>query len=130
MSTDIKAGIPVERVAKSRIPEVNFNHLPFGTIFSDHMLIADCDHGKWGEARIVPYGPMSCTPALSSLHYGQSIFEGQKAFRQKDDSVVLFRIKDNLARMQRSAERLAMPPLDEAIFLEGITELVRQDREW
>jgi branched-chain amino acid aminotransferase len=125
-----KLDITVQRVAKSRVTEVDFANLPFGTIFSDHMLVADWKSGKWDEPRIVPFGPMPLSPAASALHYGQSIFEGFKAFRLKDGGVALFRVADNLARMQRSAQRLAMPELDTPAFIDGIIELVRQDREW
>lgn len=125
-----KLEIAVQRVTKSRITEVDFGNLPFGAIFSDHMLLADYAKGKWDEPRIVPYGPMSMTPAASALHYGQAIFEGFKAFRQRDGGVVIFRIADNMARMQRSAARMAMPELDTQAFTDGIVELVRQDREW
>ena len=94
------------------------------------MFIADYAAGKWSEPRIAPYGPISLSPAASALHYGQSIFEGFKAFRQHDGGIALFRVADNLARMQRSAQRLAMPELNAAAFLEGIVELVRIDSEW
>jgi branched-chain amino acid aminotransferase len=122
--------ISVQRVTKSRVSEVDFANLPFGTIFADHMLTADYSNGKWAEPQIVPYAPITISPAASALHYGQSIFEGFKAFRQQDGGVALFRVADNLARMQRSAQRLAMPPLNTDAFLEGIVELVRQDRDW
>ena len=125
-----KLEIAVQRVAKSRITEVDFGNLPFGTIFSDHMLVADYAKGEWDEPRVVPFGPMPLSPAASALHYGQSIFEGFKAFRLNDGNVALFRVADNLARMQRSAARLAMPELDAPAFIHGIVELVRQDREW
>src|SRR5262249_21888170 len=125
-----KLEIAVQRAAKSRITEVDFGNLIFGAVFSDHMLVADYANGKWDEPRVVPYGPMSMTPAASAFHHGQSIFEGFKAFRQNDGGVVLFRIADNMARMQRSAARLAMPELDTAAFIDGIVELVRLDRDW
>jgi branched-chain amino acid aminotransferase len=122
--------ISVQRVTKSRVSEIDFGNLPFGTIFADHMLTAEYSNGKWAEPQIVPYGPITISPAASALHYGQSIFEGFKAFRQQGGGVALFRVADNLARMQRSAQRLAMPPIDAPAFLEGIVELVRQDRDW
>src|SRR5215470_5530244 len=125
-----KLEIAVQRAAKSRITEVDFGNLIFGAVFSDHMLVADYENNKWGEPCVLPYGPMSMTPAASALHHGQSIFEGFEAFRQNDGGVVLFRIADNMARMQRSAARLAMPELDTAAFIDGIAELVRLDRDW
>ena len=118
-------GISVERVHTSRVHSVDFDKLPFGSIFSDHMLIADYGNGQWSAPQIVPYGPMSLAPSASALHYGQSIFEGFKAFRQQDGGVALFRVRDNLARFNRSAKRLAMPPFSEPYFIDGIAELVR-----
>jgi branched-chain amino acid aminotransferase len=124
------AAISVERIKKSRVSEVAFSNLPFGTVFSDHMLVADYSSGQWAAPRILPYGPISIAPAASALHYGQSIFEGFKAFRQQDGGIAIFRISDNLVRMQRSAQRLAMPEMNTAALLDGIVELVRLDRDW
>src|SRR5260370_40029761 len=94
------------------------------------MLVADYGNGQWSAPQIVPYGPMSLAPSASALHYGQSIFEGVKAFRLQDDGVALFRIRDNLARFNRSAWRLAMPLLSEPAFVDGIADLVRVDQQW
>ena len=122
--------IAVTRVAKSRLTEELRENSPFGTNYSDHMFVADCRKGEWQDARVVPYGPMSLSPALTALHYGQSLFEGFKAHRMPDAKVGLFRPMANHARLNRSAERLAMPEVPEALFINGLLELIRTDRDW
>src|SRR5687767_15978574 len=83
--------IAVERIKKSRIDEVDFNNLEFGKHISDHMLVVDYDNGKWGAPAIVPFGDLKFSPAMLSIHYGQSVFEGMKAFRTKDGEINIFR---------------------------------------
>jgi branched-chain amino acid aminotransferase len=122
--------IQIMRVTKSRLTEPARENSEFGALFSDHMFVADCDTGAWGEPQIVPYGPMPLPPALSALHYGQSVFEGLKAHRTPDGRIALFRPKENQARLNRSAARLAMPEVPASLFLDGVTELVRLDRDW
>jgi branched-chain amino acid aminotransferase len=122
--------IPVTRVEKSRIQEVDFNNIPFGRIFSDHMFLAEYSEGSWKNPRIVPYGNLAVSPAISALHYGQSIFEGLKAFRTVDNKVTIFRPVDNLRRMQRSADRMCMPPITEELFIEGLRQLIELDAAW
>ena len=105
--------------------------LGFGKYFADHMLVLEYEAPRgWGEPRIVPYGPLSLDPAASVLHYGQAMFEGQKAFRQADGRVALFRIDDNLRRLASGAPRLSMPVPDLGIVREAITALVSADRDW
>lgn len=103
----------------------------FGTYFTDHMVMIDWTVDKgWHDARVVPYGPLSLDPATSVFHYGQAIFEGVKAYRQPDGSIATFRPDQNAARMQRSAERLAMPQLPEEDFINSLKELIKVDHEW
>ena len=84
--------------------------LVFGKAMTDHMLIIDYDEGQgWHDARIIPYGPLQIDPAAKVLHYGEEIFEGLKAYRTADGSIQLFRIRDNIDRMNKSADRLCMP---------------------
>jgi len=125
-----KAAFPIEHVEKSRLSGVDFAKLPFGSVFSDHMLCAEYRDEHWEEPCIVPYGPLELPPSISGLHYGQAIFEGFKAHRLANKGIALFRPRDNFARFNRSAERLAMPQIPESLFLDGIAELVRLDREW
>ena len=103
----------------------------FGTHFTDHMVTIDWDEdGGWRDAKVVPYGPFQLDPAAAVLHYGQEIFEGLKAFRHEDGSVWSFRPEGNAARMQRSSQRLALPVLPEADFIESIRQLVSIDEAW
>ena len=122
--------ITLVRVSQSRLTEEVREKSVFGTAFSDHMLFAQYHNGGWCEPQIVPYGPIPLAPSISALHYGQSLFEGFKAHRIPDDGVALFRPRDNFVRLNRSAKRLAMPEVPESIFIEGIAELVRVDRDW
>jgi branched-chain amino acid aminotransferase len=103
----------------------------FGLHFTDHMVVIDWSVEQgWHDARVQPYGPLTLDPASSVLHYAQEIFEGLKAYRHADGSVWGFRATSNAARMQRSAKRLALPPLPEAEFLESIKQLVKVDHDW
>jgi branched-chain amino acid aminotransferase len=122
--------ITTERVAKSRLSTVDFDHIPFGKIFADHMLVADYKDGAWGEPKIMPYGEISFAPAMSALHYGQSIFEGLKAYKNQRGEPVLFRPRENWMRMNHSAERMCMPHVPEEIFMDGLTALVDLDQGW
>jgi branched-chain amino acid aminotransferase len=122
--------LSITRTPESRLSEALRENAEFGSVFSDHMFVAEYDNDKWNERRIVPYGPMPLPPSTSSLHYGQSIFEGFKAHRTTDGGIALFRPRDNCARLNRSAARLAMPEVPEDLVLDGVAELVRLDREW
>ena len=107
------------------------DQLGFGSIFTDHMFLMDYSAGKgWHDARIVPYGPISLSPAASVLHYGTEVFEGLKAYRRPDGGVQLFRPWENVARLNRSCERLGLPQLDPDDALQAIKEIVRVDQRW
>ena len=114
----------------SRIESSKGADVPFGSVFSDHQFRMDYADGKWSTGVIEPYGPMMMGPASMVLHYGQAIFEGMKAFRQPDGSVALFRPSENIRRFNKSAQRMCMPQVDEALFLSALTELVKVDRAW
>lgn len=120
----------VERVNKSRLSEVDLDNIPFGREFTDHMFVMDYKDGKWQEGKIMPFQNMSLHPATSALHYGQSFFEGMKAEMGPDGSPILFRPEMNLRRMNKTADRLAMPNLQEAEFVEWLKELVSLDKAW
>ncbi len=122
--------IKINKAAATRIGEVDFTNIVFGQQFSDHMLVAKCSNGKWGPAEIKAYGNLSLSPATTALHYGQSIFEGLKAFKSPDGEALLFRIQDNCARLARSAKRMCMPQVPEDLFVDGIKALVDIDRAW
>ena len=122
--------ISITRVSQSRLTEALRENSEFGCTFCDHMFVADWESGSWKQPRIVPFAPISFSPALTPFHYGQAIFEGFKAHRIPNGGVALFRPRENFTRLNRSAARLAMPEIPESLFLEGVKELVRLDRDW
>jgi branched-chain amino acid aminotransferase len=122
--------IPVQRTSTSRLPEVDFGNLPFGKVYTDHMVVADFRNGEWDNLKIVPYAPVTMSPAAPVLHYGQSIFEGMKGYRNASNEALVFRPKDNWLRFNRSAERMCMPLLPEEIFTGGLQKLIDIDRNW
>ncbi|GAB3537983.1 branched-chain amino acid aminotransferase [Pontibacter brevis] len=122
--------IPTERVQESRISKVDFDNLQFGKTFSDHMFVVDYKDGAWQNPQVLPYGNMSLSPATSSLHYGQALFEGMKAYRDQNGDILLFRPLANHKRLNTSAERLCMPELPEELFMQGLTQLLRVDSDW
>ncbi|MEV0593989.1 branched-chain amino acid aminotransferase [Nonomuraea cavernae] len=103
----------------------------FGQVFTDHMISIDYTDGEgWHDARLEPYGPLSLDPATAVLHYAQELFEGLKAYRQSNGSIVTFRPYANAARFNLSAQRMAMPELPEETFVESLELLVQTDRDW
>ena len=122
--------IIVREIKKSRINEVDFSKLEFGKYVSDHMLICDYYDGEWQSPQVVPFANLSLSPTTLALHYGQSVFEGMKAFRMKDGSINIFRIDKHYDRLVKSLERMCMQvPLKE-IFMKGMMELVATDNAW
>jgi branched-chain amino acid aminotransferase len=122
--------ISINSVKQSRIEQVDFTNLPFGKVFSDHMLVADYALGKWSDPKILPFGKFEISPSMTALHHGQSIFEGMKAYWGKSDKPLLFRPKDNFRRLNLSANRMCMPEIDELLFMEGLMTLVKLDQNW
>jgi branched-chain amino acid aminotransferase len=122
--------IQITRAEKSRITEFDPNNIVFGSLFTDHMLVADCIDGVWQTPQILPYGDINYNPALATLHYGQSIFEGMKAFKNEAGEVLMFRPLENFKRFNISAERMCMAQVPEEIFIGGLEELLRIDAEW
>lgn len=103
----------------------------FGKNFTDHMVTIEWTEDRgWHDARVRPYGTIPMDPATTVFHYGQAIFEGIKAYRQEDGSIATFRPEENAKRMQRSAERMAMPQLPEEDFIEAVRQLVEVDQAW
>ena len=123
--------IAVQPVENSRVASVDWENLGFGRLFSDHMFVVDYTEDEgWQDARIVPYDNFQFAPSLSSLHYGQSIFEGMKAFRNQDRKLVLFRPDAHCARFNRSAKRMCMPEIPEEIFMDGLKQVLALDKNW
>ena len=105
--------------------------LGFGSIFTDHMFVMNYDEGQgWHDPRIVPYGPIELDPAAMCLHYGQEVFEGMKAYKTADGRALLFRPEKNMARLNRSNERLCIPLVDEAFCVEALKKLVGIEKDW
>lgn len=122
--------ITVRKVTESRLRQVDFNHIDFGKVYSDHMFIADYYSGQWQDFRIEPYDMLSFTPGSAILHYGQSVFEGLKAYRSVNDEILVFRPMDNFLRLNLSAVRMCIPEIAEELFMDGLTELLRLDQNW
>ncbi len=124
------AQIKIQKTANSRINQIDFNKLVFGKAFSDHMFVVDYADGEWKTPEIIPFGDMAFNPTLFAIHYGQSVFEGLKAFRFEDGSINVFRPEEHAKRLNISAERLCMPSFPEELFLEGLETLLKLDKEW
>lgn len=124
------SSFPTTRTSKSRIKEVDFENLKFGKYFADHMFVVDYANGQWGQGAIMPYGPWSFDPSMAALHYGQAIFEGQKAYRTKQGGIQIFRPYANFERFNQSAIRMSMPEVPEELFIGGMVQLIQLDREW
>ncbi len=122
--------INIESIGTSRLSQVDFNHIDFGKVYSDHMFIADYYNGKWQNFRIEPYDMLSFTPGSAILHYGQSVFEGMKAYKSITGDVLVFRPEKNFQRINKSAERMCIPQISEEIFMNGLTELLHIDKNW
>ena len=130
MEQTLTMKIKVTKTGQSKINEVDFDNLPFGSVFSDHMLVCDYKNGAWGAPEIIPYQPIILDPAAKIFHYGQSIFEGMKAYKDENGDMFLFRPMDNCKRLNISAKRLAIPELPEAYFMEGLKTLLEVDKNW
>lgn len=123
------SSIKITKTTNSRINDVDFDNIPFGKVFSDHMFVMDYADGKWQNFEIKPFQNLSFSPAMSSLHYGQSIFEGMKAYR-RDEKVYTFRAKDNFERLNKSAERMCMPHIPNDFVMKALKELLKVDAKW
>ncbi|MCF6306344.1 MAG: branched-chain amino acid aminotransferase [Flavobacteriaceae bacterium] len=122
--------IKITKTEHSTLNELDFDNIPLGKIFTDHMFICDYENGTWNNPRIIPMQTIATHPATMALHYGQAIFEGMKATLNAAGEPLLFRPNKNAARLNTSAVRMGMPELPEEIFAEGLKQLVSLDREW
>lgn len=122
--------IKVTPTSASRINQVDWDNLPFGRVFSDHMLVMDYKDGAWQDAEIVPFGPIEMHPAMSAIHYGQSIFEGMKANKTENGEIIIFRPDMNAKRFIESSERMCMPVIPEDIFVELVRKAVEVEADW
>lgn len=127
---DAALDISLTKTKQSRLAEVDFSNIGFGKHYSDHMFVADYKGGEWTNLSIIPYGDIALSPANSALHYGQSIFEGLKAYKNNADEIVLFRPDRNWDRMNKSAERMMMAQLPKEVFMDGLKQLLQLDANW
>ncbi|NML23045.1 branched-chain amino acid aminotransferase [Pseudoflavitalea sp. G-6-1-2] len=122
--------IPVTKIERSKLNDTPLENIPFGKYFTDHMLEADYINGEWTNVEIKPYQPLLLSPSLAAIHYGQSIFEGIKAYRNAAGEAFIFRPHDNFSRFNLSAKRMQMPEVPEEIFIEGMRQLIELDKNW
>ncbi|WP_426429394.1 branched-chain amino acid aminotransferase [Winogradskyella sp. HB-48] len=122
--------IQITKVEQSKVNTLDFDNIPLGTSFTDHMFICDYDNGDWVNPRIEPLRPIPTHPAAMALHYGQAIFEGMKAYKDSDSIPMLFRPYQNAKRLNLSADRMGMPNVPEDLFVEALKELVGLEHHW
>ena len=130
MDTTTLPYIPVSRAYETRFYDVDWDNLELGRYVSDHMLVCDYAGGRWQQPEIIPFGPFSLPPTALVFHYGQTIFEGMKAFRTDNDRIHIFRLDKHYERLVRTADRLCMPVVPEDLFREGLRRLVEVDHIW
>lgn len=127
---EIIADIPVRKISHSRISEVDFEQLEFGKYIADHMLVCDYANGEWKQPHIVPYANLSLSPSALALHYGQTVFEGMKAFRMHDGRINIFRMEKHYDRFVKSLQRMCMAVPPKEIFMDGLMQLIDLDKAW
>jgi len=130
MDLDILNNLELTKAANSQIDTFDFENVKFGAKFTDHMLICEYKNGAWGNLEIKPYAPITLDPSARVFHYGQAIFEGMKAYKQDNNDIWMFRPDQNHERFNKSAVRLAMPPIDETRFIGGLKELLKVEKDW
>lgn len=126
----VSTDIPVHKVAQSRLSQVDFDHLEFGKVATDHLFEAKYYQGAWHDARVKPFEPITLSPFALVFHYGQAVFEGMKAFYRADGRIGIFRPTKNWQRLNRSLERMAMPTIEKELFMEGLRALIETDKAW
>ncbi len=122
--------LKVTKIAESKINQVDFSNLAFGTVFTDHMFVCEYKNGKGQTPEILPYGPLQMDPSAKVFHYGQAVFEGMKAYKDDKGDVYMFRPEENFNRINKSGERLAMPAFEKDYFFDGLNTLLNLDKDW
>tara|TARA_R100001369_G_scaffold954_4_gene3208 strand:- start:81394 stop:82464 length:1071 start_codon:yes stop_codon:yes gene_type:complete len=130
MKNDATIDIDIKRAPSSKIDSIDFENLKFGHTFTDHMMTCDYEDGAWQSPKIVPYGPISLEPSAKVFHYGQAVFEGMKAFKDDSDKIWLFRPDENFKRINKSANRLAIPEFPEEHFFNALEALLKLEKDW
>jgi len=129
MNTSSK-NLIIERANSSKIDQVDFNNLAFGSIFTDHMMVCEYKNEVWQSPNIMPYQPLTLDPSAKVFHYGQAVFEGMKAYRDDNGQVWLFRPEENHKRINKSCARLSMPEFPEDLFFSSLNALLDLDKDW
>src|SRR5436305_13913450 len=127
---EIIEDIKVRKVKVSRLSELDMQKLDFGSFISDHMFYCKFENKDWQLPTVVPFENISLSPATLALHYGQSIFEGMKAFRMNDGRINIFRIEKHYERLNRSLQRMCMPYIPYDLFVNGLRKLIEIDQDW
>jgi branched-chain amino acid aminotransferase len=122
--------IKINKTNKPKIIPTEMNDIGFGNFFSDHMFTADFINGKWVDCQIIPFSNLTISPINLTLHYGQSIFEGLKADKNKLGEIVILNPEKNANRFKLSAERMCMEPVPNELFLNALYQLVSLDSKW
>lgn len=122
--------IKITKTKRSKLPAVDFNNIPFGAVYTDHMFVMDYIDGQWVNPEIKPVEPLTVHPGNMAWHYGQSIFEGMKATKDAEGQALLFRPELHAVRMNASARRMCMPEIPDELFLEAIHTLIDLETDW
>tara|TARA_B100000945_G_scaffold317251_1_gene319709 strand:- start:366 stop:1418 length:1053 start_codon:yes stop_codon:yes gene_type:complete len=120
----------LSKVKSSKISKVDFSDLGFCKYYTDHMFVCEYENNEWKNFRIIPFQDLNLSPACTTLHYGQTIFEGLKAYKNEKDEILIFRPDKNAKRFNSSAERMCMPSLPEKYFINSIKELLKIEKDW
>lgn len=130
MSNTTTKNLEVIKSKTTKIHDVDFDNLGFGKVYTDHMMVCDYKNSAWSMPKIMPYQPITLEPSAKIFHYGQSIFEGMKGYKDSKGNILLFRPMDNCKRLNISAKRLAIPEVPEEYFMEGLKTLLKVDSDW
>ncbi len=130
MGNAISTNLEIIKSKTTKIHDVDFDNLGFGRVFTDHMMVCDYKDGAWSAPKIIPYQPITLDPSAKIFHYGQSVFEGMKAYKDSEENIFLFRPIDNCKRLNISSKRLSIPEVPEEYFMEGLKTLLRIDNDW
>ena len=122
--------IKLSKVKSSKISKVDFSDLGFCKYYTDHMFVCEYENNEWKNFRIIPFQDLNLSPACTTLHYGQTIFEGLKAYKNEKDEILIFRPDKNAKRFNSSAERMCMASLPEKYFINSIEELLKIEKDW
>jgi len=122
--------IQIQKAEKSRLEAFNFENFSFGIETTDHILVAKYAQNQWVEAKIEPYQELSISPLAMCFHYGQTVFEGLKAYKQPSGAINIFRLAKHAERMNKSLRRMCMPEVPQELFIEGTKQLVSLEKSW